>query len=165
MPQLVWDFVADATSYELQVATDELFTNIILTESLTGTSYTFSDALDEGTNYYWRITSLNDCGGSLTDPYLFTTENVNDINEIGGNAFIIQPNPSKGKFNIIFDRVPSEDISLELYTVDGKLLRNVVFQRDSNSTEINLDDQVSGVYVVKLISATSFVARKLALHK
>ena len=49
-----WGGVSLATSYELQVATDNSFSNVVVDQTQSGTSYTAS-GLSQGTTYYWRV--------------------------------------------------------------------------------------------------------------
>ena len=52
---LQWSAVTAATSYSVQVATDNTFTNIIVNQTgLSNTSYQIS-GLSNGTTYYWRV--------------------------------------------------------------------------------------------------------------
>ena len=72
-PDLTWMPVADAVSYEVDIATDAAFTNIIETASVTGTTYGVTSVLNEGTPYYWRVRAVNLCGTTNSAPYSFTT--------------------------------------------------------------------------------------------
>jgi len=58
-----WDAAANATSYELQVATDAGFTDIVDDVLTPGTSQLIS-GLILGTPYYWRVKSSNSMGSS-----------------------------------------------------------------------------------------------------
>ncbi len=51
---LTWSGVSLATSYELQVAASSSFSNVIIDQTQSGTSYTVS-GLASGTTYYWRV--------------------------------------------------------------------------------------------------------------
>ncbi len=75
-PTFVWAAAAGALSYDLQVATDAAFTNIIISETgVIDTSYTPATPLDYNTTYYWRVRSLSDCANSnYSTTYSFTTE-------------------------------------------------------------------------------------------
>ena len=73
---LLWGAVSGATAYDLEVATDAAFTNVVLTETgLTGTSYTPTSNLDYETTYYWHVKTVGDCSSSAySTTYSFTTE-------------------------------------------------------------------------------------------
>jgi hypothetical protein len=69
---LTWSADIAATAYILEVATDEDFTNIITTQTLTTTSNTIS-GLNELSNYFWRVQARNTgCFGMISTPYRFT---------------------------------------------------------------------------------------------
>ena len=70
---LTWVADSNATSYDVQVATDLAFTNIISSGNSTTTSYAVSGLL-EGTTYYWRVLPKNSaCSGTFSPEYRFTT--------------------------------------------------------------------------------------------
>ncbi len=74
-PTLSWQGAVDASSYNLEIATDAAFSNIVDSQSgLISTSYDAS-GLDFNTTYYWRVTGINQCGvGQPSAPSSFTTE-------------------------------------------------------------------------------------------
>lgn len=62
-PTLSWTGAAQGVGYEVEVATDSEFTNIVFTGSVTsGTSIAVTPALATNTQYYWRVRSSNVCG-------------------------------------------------------------------------------------------------------
>lgn len=71
-----WQADPNATSYDIEIATDNAFANIVDNASgLTNTNYT-STALNADTEYYWRVKPINQCGfGSFSSAYSFTTSN------------------------------------------------------------------------------------------
>jgi hypothetical protein len=72
-PTFTWAAQPDATSYDLAVATDLAFTNVVYTATVNGTSHTAASNLQAQTNYYWRVTSRNVCGnGSPSAAFFFT---------------------------------------------------------------------------------------------
>ncbi len=63
-PTLTWSAATQASTYTLEVATDNGFATIVYTQSgLTGTSHTVSAALTGSTKYWWRVRATNTCGG------------------------------------------------------------------------------------------------------
>jgi subtilisin-like proprotein convertase family protein len=70
---LNWLVASNSSSYDIQVATDSSFTNIIATGNTTGTTFNVSGLL-ETTDYYWRISPKNaSCNGLYSAPFKFTT--------------------------------------------------------------------------------------------
>src|SRR5690606_21593012 len=58
---LTWNAVDGALSYDVQVATDNTFTNVEEINATEGTSYQLT-GLENGTTYYWKVRSVNDGG-------------------------------------------------------------------------------------------------------
>lgn len=58
-PTFEWSSVNQAFGYEIMIATDKSFTNIILNENSSTTSFTPSTPLTDGI-YYWRVSALNE---------------------------------------------------------------------------------------------------------
>jgi choice-of-anchor B domain-containing protein len=75
-PQFNWSAVANAATYEIQVATDSNFITIVAQESgINGTTHTLSSDLADDTVHYWRVRGSNTCGdGAWSAPFSFTTE-------------------------------------------------------------------------------------------
>ena len=78
-PNLIWNEASNAASYDLQMATDSAFTNIIVEENITTITYALNLSLEEFTTYYWRVKPRNSCGeGTYSSTYSFTTESCNN---------------------------------------------------------------------------------------
>ncbi|NOX19304.1 MAG: T9SS type A sorting domain-containing protein [Chlorobi bacterium] len=73
-PEFTWNAAATADSYALEVATDDLFNNIVSTASgITTTNYTVT-GLSNSVQYYWRVSATNAGGTSgWSDVWSFTT--------------------------------------------------------------------------------------------
>jgi len=73
---LRWKSVQYADSYQLQVSKSNTFDELIIDESITGTSNSV-DGLEYNMIYYWRVASINDNGSSSwSEIWSFTTENI-----------------------------------------------------------------------------------------
>jgi hypothetical protein len=73
-PVFSWAAVAQAAGYQLEVATDPGFSNIVYTAGETGTSHTAVVPFSANTTYYWRITAGNVCGNGTSTTFSFTTQ-------------------------------------------------------------------------------------------
>ncbi len=73
-PTFTWNAATGASTYDIQVATDAGFSNIVASASgLTGTSWSGA-SLNTNTMYYWRVKANNACGaGSYSTVFSFTT--------------------------------------------------------------------------------------------
>lgn len=73
---LTWDPNPNATSYDVQVATDNAFATIVSSGSVTSNSYNVS-GLNQGTDYFWRVLPKNAaCTGVYGSAFKFTTGTI-----------------------------------------------------------------------------------------
>jgi len=83
---LGWEANANATFYDIQVASDEAFTNVIASGTTNTTSFSVS-GLAELTTYYWRILPKNvSCFGVYTAPFEFKTGQQSCTTIVSPNA-------------------------------------------------------------------------------
>ncbi|MFP2906857.1 endopeptidase, partial [Pyxidicoccus sp. 3LFB2] len=71
-----WADVSGASNYEVQVATDAAFTNVVATATtLVASNWTVSPALAANTSFFWRVRAKNSCGGTgaWSSTFSFTT--------------------------------------------------------------------------------------------
>jgi hypothetical protein len=72
-PSFSWGSVSGAASYNLQVATDMAFSNVVYSTTVAGTTAS-GPSLSGNTTYYWRVRALNPCGNSAyAAPFSFST--------------------------------------------------------------------------------------------
>lgn len=72
-PTLEWTSTDNHQSYDVEVATDDLFTNIISLGTVNFNSYKVA-GLQSETTYFWRVKPKNDCGeGTFGAVHQFTT--------------------------------------------------------------------------------------------
>jgi hypothetical protein len=113
-PTLIWQAASQAAEYEIEIATDAGFTNVVYSATESATSHTVGTSLETGTTYYWHVQAHNGCGSSGFSPtFSFTTrEQPNYFTEHftgGADAFDLD------YFTIEFIPDGSEDF----YTVCG----------------------------------------------
>ena len=72
-PGFTWQEDENAGSYQLQLATDAAFSNIVVDELVYGTTYS-PQSLQPDTDYFWRIKPINTCGeGVFGSAFTFRT--------------------------------------------------------------------------------------------
>lgn len=143
---LSWPANAAATSYDVEVATDAAFTNIIATGTITGTSTTIS-GLNEITDYFWRVKPKNSgCSGTFSSSYKFTTGESNCTYNYSNNTIlavgdgaaantagttatktIVVPGTVTGNINgvnvgLAFTHTYIEDLVIQLVHPDGTII-------------------------------------------
>ncbi|MFC2135767.1 aryl-sulfate sulfotransferase, partial [Bacteroidota bacterium] len=84
-----WAPVGSYESFDLQVATDAAFQNLVIDETnLTGVSYSTPDPLDVNTTYHWRVRNNNSAGASDWS----TSQSFNTVDEF---ITVVSPNGSE----------------------------------------------------------------------
>ncbi len=79
LPTLKWSTDGRASSYRVEIATDEAFSNIVTQATISGgDSYRPSTPLVEETLYYWRVSAANSCGELVSAVAKFTTGSEKD---------------------------------------------------------------------------------------
>ena len=74
--KLEWQKQNNAVSYEVEVATDESFSDVFFSSNV-DTNFITITGLQRETNYYWRVRPINSCGVSdAGTPFSFTTPNL-----------------------------------------------------------------------------------------
>ncbi len=72
-PTYTWNAIASAATYDIDVATDAGFSNIVDSATVAGPSHTSGVALSSLTTYFWRVRGSNACGDGSYASASFTT--------------------------------------------------------------------------------------------
>lgn len=125
---LEWNSVEAATSYDIEIATDNLFTNIIDTETLIFTSYN-APRLDAETEYFWRVKPKNECGeGVFSTPFSFTTVKVSCT------------------------VITAADIPIEISAIGTPIITSkIIFLEDKPIADINVNLDIEHAFLADLI--------------
>lgn len=78
-PTFLWNVSPNAASYSLQIATDNLFANIVVDQSsIAGTWAIPAAALTNSQSYWWRVIAVNAIGSTFSTgaPWSFTIDAV-----------------------------------------------------------------------------------------
>ncbi|MBL0328443.1 MAG: T9SS type A sorting domain-containing protein [Bacteroidetes bacterium] len=131
--------------------------------------FQLKSSIPTNTSMYFSISgySANDSSGS---PILFNTQpdtifinSTIGVSEISNEAQIsIYPNPTAGSFNI-FTSEQIKDGSIEIYNVVGELILSQKIINQQNT--IDLTDQATGLYFVKVISDGEIVGMKKVMKE
>jgi subtilisin-like proprotein convertase family protein len=164
-PTLTWSAVANANDYLVEIASDDLFNNIIEDATITSTTYNVVTTLDEGTVYYWRVSAQNQCGGSLSQAFSFLTLIIDGVDELNNVAVKIQPNPTDGKVHIQFSEALPGNLRIEVYAINGQQILQLNPGGFQTDIEISLDDYSNGIYLLRLIHADAVLSKKIVLQR
>lgn len=144
---LMWNAVSDGIIYQVEVAFDSLFTNMISTVNTSELFYTLTGLQDYNT-YYWRVRTNN--GGHFSPwsavQLFHTTWILTGVSTVPGNkAISVFPNPGIGKFT--FSGLQPGD-RLKVVDVTGKLLYDSII--NETSALVDLEGKEKGVYFYQL---------------
>ncbi|MEM9078543.1 MAG: reprolysin-like metallopeptidase [Bacteroidota bacterium] len=127
-----WQAEPNSSSYQIEIATDAGFTNIVDTANTVFNQYS-TNTLQSETTYFWRVRPLNNCGqGTFGTPFSFTTIEVNCQNRETGDTpiSISQVGVSTETATIQFvDDLPVADVNVTLvlnHTFVGDLVINLI---------------------------------------
>ena len=132
-PMLSWEPLASAEQYQVQVATDVDFTQLVLEDStLTTASYT-TELLSYSTTYFWRVRARNRAGASpWSATRRFTVAVGISIErfdmEIPQTYTLYQnyPNPFNNGTTLSFDLPEGVSVSLTVYDALGRTVALLV---------------------------------------
>lgn len=105
--------------------------------------------LDPGEKYWLQIGAMNNDFGDL-------------IIDLLSNSLEVHPNPSTGKFYFTLSSKENGTAEIDIYSLNGQLLiaNSSNFTLDSNTFELDLSNQVNGVYILRaIINGESFTKK------
>lgn len=162
-PVLRWRAGTDATSYRVEIATNDNFSNVVRTETVTDTSYTIDPPLGGGA-FYWRVTSLNDCGFSTSGIFDFFIQ-ATGVQEWQGQRVTFLPNPTNGWLNIQFTRPLSGHLSVEVFSTNGQLLQRARYDQAGTELSLDLSAYASGLYLVRIVNGNAALTERIMVQK
>lgn len=159
-----WSEVIGAESYNIQVARNKDFSDLLL--NLNGhnqTSYALNN-LDSETDYYWKVQAKNSSiTGNWSNEYFFTTMHKIGSKEMLSSAdkVTVYPNPAKDYLQISVIPEKEQSVRIDIYNLNGQIidiLDENILQSDL-ILELDVSDKSKyppGIYLVK-ISGESFL--------
>lgn len=114
---LEWNSIATSNQFELQLATDLDFEQLVSTQNITGTSLQVSD-LEGLQNYFWRVRPLGAlCNQEFSDVYRFTTTTV-DCNSFSSTNVPVTIPTTAATVNSTLTVLAAENQLISSLTVD-----------------------------------------------
>ena len=144
-PNLMWNVDSNSSSYDVEVATDNAFTNIISSGNVSSNSYVPS-GLNQTTLYYWRVRGKNICGdGSYSSVFSFTTLSCTACASTGNTSY--DTSTTLVKFNSIDNASTKRDTNGDRQGYfDYTSISTDVKKGDSHDLTVNVD--TDGSYTV-----------------
>ncbi|WP_082026453.1 right-handed parallel beta-helix repeat-containing protein [Flammeovirga sp. OC4] len=108
-----------------------------------------------------RIPDASDDNYLASDTYSFEViEIISSNEEIQANQVVVYPNPSKGVFNIKWNKVPLQP-RVVVYNMMGQIILDQEFSSTSLISSIDLRSQSNGVYLLKLIGEGKSITKQV----
>jgi uncharacterized repeat protein (TIGR01451 family) len=159
-------------AYGFQLASDELFTQILMDSVLTDTTITLHDLYFD-TEYWWRVRAKNAAGwGPFSDARMFRTMDVGTERylDLPDTFFIGQnyPNPFNPVTQIQFGLPTNAYVKLEIFNVIGQrvaILADGPVHSGWHVVSFDASRLSSGVYLYRLRAGDFQETRKMLLAK
>lgn len=153
-PTLVWGTEDCTEEYILEVATDTFFTNVIVSQTTTDTTYTFTNSLAPSTTYYWRVArrdNLNNLYWSDIWRFNIVVVSTHDVAayEVPAKVF---PNPFRDYLMLeVQTEAKDEFIDLTFYNINGQAIKTQRFNQTGKLLlQVNTSDWSNGMYLLKI---------------
>ncbi|MBD3408807.1 MAG: T9SS type A sorting domain-containing protein, partial [Ignavibacteriales bacterium] len=149
--ELEWRTVGFAGTYDVQVATDAGFSNLVLDETGLTTTSTELGSLTEGETYHWKVSQTNGAGTEWSDVGTFVAE-APYIDVLAPNGDVIFSDTSY--YIVSWDDNMSDLVTLDLYE-GGTLYTTIVdsFANVHNKYRWTPADTIpSGNYILRVAS-------------
>ena len=125
-------------------------------------NFTFLDylILYNGDTLMFRFTAINDYGNNFyLDNINANGQNILEISETHlFEQTSIYPNPNRGIFNISTN---ISELQVDIFSAIGKKITSKIINR--NEEKIDLGNQASGIYFIKLTSNKNIELRKIII--
>ncbi len=137
----------------------------------------FTFKIDDNVHYGWFYVTIADDGLSYTildyayntaagESLLTTRNTTSSIKNSTNNVIIVYPNPFTDILNIDVSGLGSDNFTMTVYNVLGKIMHQKVYA--NNPKTITLDENVirsKGAYLVNIISSTNNTYNKLIIKQ
>ena len=144
--KLIWSDSPGAEFYQIQVARDELFQQIVSESDNLASNIYIPDNMEQDTKYYWKILGFSMINESdWSDIFTFTTSKTSGVNDLSVDIemFKIYPNPAS---NYLYISTKSAgDYQIKIVNSLGM----EIFSGD-NSNSIDLRNFASGLYYYQI---------------
>ena len=176
LASFAWEEVDEASGYTLQIATDNNFSAIVRELTTQTNSLSLSEALDENTDYFWRVKALNENparNSDWTNTFKFvTTSSVSNesLSGIPMNYGLNQnyPNPFNPSTQIQYALPEATQVTLEVFNSVGQKVMELMNGQKSagyHTATFDASRLSSGVYLYKLTTPSFTQTKKMLVIK
>ncbi len=155
-PVLEW--VTDHTgTFTLQVATDSLFSNLVINQPGIGKKSYEASGLVSNTAYYWRVKTFGPEGGgsAWSRFYRFTTGDFSGLEDPWSmvNDLNIYPNPASSKVSLNFTLKEAQPLALIIRNLAGQTIftrEHAILSAGGHRFELDVAAWPEGIYIYEL---------------
>ena len=110
-----------------------------------------------------KVTATDTAGASVSTNFKIMVNNPVSIDKINGQreGVMIFPNPTNGPINISFTTYPANIAIVELYNLQGKVLKTDTFKK---SVRMDMTGHPKGIYILKLLVDNEITVRKISIQ-
>ena len=158
--EFIWGTVQEATSYNLQIATELGFNNIIVNKSNLQVTNTNIDNFQTGT-FYWRVIATGNRPQSQSEVWSLTIEEAAEAlaEPLKINVF---PNPFRDFINVEFSKMIEEDVYIILLDNKGKAVIERQFKAPGALIYLSIPQGLAnGPYNLRIQSSQFVETRKV----
>jgi hypothetical protein len=111
---------------------------------------------------YYDIVILNECPSEPSNVIYIPGVNVRELDQ---HNISIYPNPNNGRFNLSFEQVEYNAITLSIFNSLGDKVIEEIHEAGSGnlSYTINLEGLPDGIYFLRIITVNAEITRKIIL--
>ena len=163
-PMFSWLESNHTTDYTIEIATDELFENIVVSNQTIHSEFNLAE-LNSNTTYFWRVIATNECGEKISPVFIFTTDLIDDVENLEKTELFIYPNPTDGKVQFQFPKTFQNEVIIECFSSKGKLVGRISTAAFANSAEIDMRRLPDGIYLLRVTNQDIVFTKKIVLQK
>ncbi|TYP99497.1 putative secreted protein (Por secretion system target) [Tenacibaculum adriaticum] len=100
-----------------------------------------------------------------TEDYTIVVDNPASVKDFSFNSFSLYPNPSEGKFNLRFEVLNTNKVSLKLFDIRGRMIEQKDYKNTSSifSEELTFDKINAGLYLLQIQNGNKQTTKKLII--
>jgi hypothetical protein len=165
-PTLSWEPIEGSRTYDVEYSTDPTFAETSHI-NIASTFINIGTALEEGTEYFWRVraNAVQDTS-SYTEPWSFTTIGAIGIEEyLNTETVSIYPNPAIDKATLTLSAKKAGNAAYSLSDLTGQEIQkgSINITTGINTLELNVDGMAKGIYLVNININENMLTRKLII--
>ncbi|MBR9922985.1 MAG: T9SS type A sorting domain-containing protein [Bacteroidetes bacterium] len=157
----IWEVVPDATNYIFELSDVSDFSTLVESETTGANNFIPGTPLEYDKTYFWRVTSINDCGTLTSEVSTFSTEFFENTTEVGGLYYHLLPNPTTDEILLEFSIPLQQDLIVDIFTVDGRQLQSRMVNPGEQFVSFSLGAYPDGVYLMRLQSGTASIIERV----